>query len=206
MAFPFLTVFMVFIIGLSIRYAVLNKRREEKFDRFWEKEKEADHTPAKDLSTVSFLKVPIQSFPMGKWEDDEIAMIEERLRALSEKKLLNLTGKTNTELKLEYGTANLEIMSAIGEDFNELTVLLVDYAKALMEKHDYEGAAAVLEYGMSVGTDVSSDYTLLADCYLALGHPEKIELIKEQVQNRDLLLEQKIISYLDACTDPTADR
>ena len=84
MAFPFLTVFMVFIIGLSIRYAVLNKRREEKFDRFWEKEKEADHTPAKDLSTVTFLKVPIQSFPMGKWEDDEIAMIEERLRALSE--------------------------------------------------------------------------------------------------------------------------
>ena len=206
MAFPFLTVFMIFILALTARYAVLNKRREEKFEKFWEREAAADHTPAKDLSDLPYLSVPLDRFPIGKWDADEILMIEDRLKELSQKKMLNLTQESNTDLKLKYGTDNLEVLSEIGENYNELTVLLCDYAKALMETGDYDGAKTVLEYGVSVDTDVSTNYTLLGDCYVNLNTVEKINTLKEQVRNRHLLLGKKILTYLDTCTDPKADK
>ena len=132
-------------------------------------------------------------------------MIEEHLKELSQKKMLNLTQESNTDLKLKYGTDNLPVLSEIGENYNELTVLLCDYAKALMEVQDYEGARVVLEYGVSIETDVSTNYMLLGDCYQSLSTPEKITALKEQVVLRHLLLEQKILTYLDTCTDPKGD-
>ncbi|MCR5546058.1 MAG: hypothetical protein K6F30_06210 [Lachnospiraceae bacterium] len=205
MAFPFLTIFMIFIIFLFIRFTTLNKKQEETYNNFWDKEQDAENTPTKDISNLPYIKIPLSSLPMGKWDDDEIRMIEDNITELSTKRILNLTGKTNTELKLEYGTANLNVMSEIGENYNELTILLTDYGKALMQKGDYDSAASVFEYGAAIKSDVSSNYMLLGDCYIALHQARKIEAIKEQVLSMHLLLEYKIISYLDSLTPNTED-
>ncbi|MCR4674988.1 MAG: hypothetical protein K5675_08250 [Lachnospiraceae bacterium] len=205
MAFPFLTIFMIFIIFLFFRFSTLRKKQDEKINNFWDHEYDAEHTPARDISNLPYIKVPLSNFPLDKWDDDEIRMIEDSIRSLSEKRILNLTGKTNTELKLEYGTANLNVMSEIGENFNDLAVLLTDYGKALMQKGDFESAANVFEYGASIKSDVSSNYMLLGDCYIALHQERKLNTIKEQVQSMHLLLEHKIISYLDSLVPNTED-
>ena len=197
MAFPFLTIFIIFVLWLALRYATVKKKTSEKYDNFWEQEAQANNTPAKDLSTLDYLKIPVNRFPFDKWEDDEIQMIEVQIKELSEKRILNLTGKTNTELKLEYGTANLDAMTEIGDNFNTLIVLLVDYAKALMQRGDYEEAAKILEYGASVRSDISSNYMLLGDCYVALHKQKQIPVIREQVESMNLMLGHKITNYLD---------
>ena len=197
MAFPFLTIFIIFVLLLAFRYSSLKKKTSEKYNDFWGNEAKANNTPAVDLSTLDYLKVPLSKFPFGKWEDDEMQMMESQITELAEKRILNLSGKTNTDLKLEYGTANLEAMTEIGENFNTLIVLLVDYAKALMEKDDMEEAAKILEYGASIRSDISSNYMLLGDCYVALGQTKKIPIIRAQVESMDLLLGHKITSYLD---------
>ncbi len=197
MAFPFLTVFIIFVLLLAFRYSSLKKKTTEKYESFWGNEAKANNTPAADLSTIEYLKLPLERFPFGKWEDDEMQMMESQITELAEKRILNLSGKTNTELKLEYGTANLDAMTEIGENFNTLIVLLVDYAKALMEKNDLEEAVKILEYGASIGSDISSNYMLLGDCYVSLGQAKKIPVIRTQVESMDLLLGHKIITYLD---------
>lgn len=203
MPFPFFTAFIIFVIFLFFRFSYLNKKRENTYNNFWDLEKQAKHTPPKDISNLNYIQIPISSFGFGKWEDDEILLLEDQLSALSKERILNLTKKTNTELQLEYGTSNLETMSEIGENFNQLTILLTDYGKALMEKGDYEGAAKVFEYGASIKSDVSSNYTLLGDCYVALHQEKKIKIIREQVEALHLLLEHKIISYLDSLIPDT---
>ena len=197
MAFPFLTFFIAFVIALSLRYAYLNKKQKDTEEEFWAREEQAKHVPKKDLGELSYIKVPLETFPLGKYQDDEVAVLEESIIALSKKRLINITGMTNTEVKLAYGTDNLETLSGMEEDYNELTVLLVDYAKALMEQKDYEAAKKVLEFGVNTGTDVSANYELLGDCHLALDEKKEIEELKQTVLERHLLLESKILFYLD---------
>lgn len=205
MQFPFLTIFIAFVLFLFFRFSFLNKKQEEKMNKFWDMEQKAKTAPAKDINTLPYIKIPISTFPFGKWDDDEIIMLEDQLSALSKERIYNLTGKTNTEVQLEFGAANFEVMSEIGENFNQMTILLTDYGKALMEKGDYESAAKVFEFGASAKSDVSSNYTLLGDCYVALHQEKKIRLIKEQVESLHLLLEHKIIRYLDSLIPDTED-
>ena len=197
MAFPFLTFFIAFVIALSLRYAYLNKKQKDTEEEFWAREEKAKHVPKKDLSELEYIHVPMEDFPIGKYPDDEMAVLEDSIAKLSQKRLINITGMTNTEVKLAYGTDNLEVLSAMEEDYNELTVLLVDYAKALMERKDYESAQKVLRFGIDIGTDVSANYELLGDCCLALDKREEIEELKQTVLSRHLLLESKILFYLD---------
>ena len=197
MAFPFLAIFIVFVLLLSLRFSTVKKKTKEKYNAFWDNEAAANRVAAVDLSTLSYINVPISRFPFNKWEDDEIQMMESQIEELSKQRILNLTGKTNTELKLLYGAANLDALTEIGENFNTLIVLLVDYAKALMQKGDYEEAAKILEYGASIGSDISSNYMLLGDCYVALHRVSQIAVIRQQVESMDLLLGHKITSYLD---------
>ena len=195
--FPFLTIFLVFVISLAVRFAYLEKKRKDKEEAFWEKEEAANHVPATDLSKLSYIHIPIEEFPIGRYDDDEIAGIEDGLLALSKKRIINITGMTNTEVKLAYGTDNLEVLSEMEDAYNELTVLLVDYAKSLMEHEDYEAAKRVLLFGLEIGTDVSGNYELLGDCYHELCEDAAIEELKQRVMERHLLLESKILFYLD---------
>lgn len=197
MVFPFLTVFIIFLIALSLRFAWLKKNQYDREKAFWDREEAAAHVPAKDLSELSYIRVPIESFPLGRYDSDEIQSIEDALVRLGEKRIINITGMTNTEVKLAYGTDNLEALSAMEDSYNELTVLLCDYAKELMEHGDYESAIPVLEFGVSIATDVSANYELLGDCYVAVGKPEEIEPLKQRVMERHLLLESKVLYYLD---------
>ena len=195
--FPFLAGFLAFVIFLAIRFAYLNKKQETAMEDFWQREEAAKHVPKVDLSTISYIEIPMDRFPIGKYDDDETAAIEDALFALKKKRIININGMTNTEVKLKYGTDNLEALSDMEEAYNELTVLLVDYAKSLMEHGDHEGACAVLEFGVDTGTDVSANYELLGDCYKALDRPRDIETLKQTVLDRHLLLESKILFYLD---------
>lgn len=123
--------------------------------------------------------------------------MENEITSLSKKPLLNLTGKSNTELREIYGAPNLENMKAIGEDFDKLTIVLVNYAEALINAGLLTEAITVLEYGVFIKSDMSKNYTLLADCFSTLNQPRRIETLKEQLKPLHLLMEPVIISHFE---------
>ena len=197
MLFPILGIVLVGMIALALRYRYLNKKMDNDNEAFYERERIANSTPKKDISNLTYIKVPLDKFPIGQIEDDEIKVIEYKLVALSEKDILNLVGKTNTDLKEEYGVPNFDKMQEIGENFNELTVTLVEYSNELILRNMLDEAISVLEYGIAIKTDVSKNYTLLGDCYKQKNQPRKIKVLREQAERYDGIMRESIIRHLD---------
>ena len=201
MAFPFLTVFIVFVVFLAIRYRTIDKNQKKHIQDYWDRQATADRAPNKDLNTLPYLKFPNRTFPFGSVDDEEIAALEERIQELIHHPLLNLNGMDNAALRETYGSDNFDFMVNVSDEFDQLQMLLVDYAKALLEHDHTADAMQVLEVGVKIGTDVSSNYTLLGDCYKATGQLEKIPTLKEKLQQLHLLLEPSIVSYLDSLVE-----
>ena len=197
MLFPILGIVLVGMIALALRYRYLNKKMDNVNEAFYERERKANATPKKDISNLTYIKVPLEKFPIGQIEDEEIKVIEDKLVALSEKDILNLVGKTNTDLKEEYGVPNFDKMQEVGENFNELTVTLVEYGNELILRNMLDEAISVLEYGIAIKTDVSKNYTLLGDCYKQKNQPRKIKVLREQAERYDGIMRESIIRHLD---------
>lgn len=197
MLFPILGIVLVGMIALALRYRHLNKKMDDENEAFYERERRANSTPKKDISNLTYIKVPLEKFPLGQIEDEDIRAIEDKLTALSEKDILNLTGKTNTDLKEEYGVPNFDKMQQVGENFNDLTVTLVEYGNELMLRNYLDEAIGVLEYGIAIKTDMSKNYTLLGDCYKQKNQPRKIKVLREQAEHFDGIMRESIIRHLD---------
>ena len=197
MLFPILGVVLVGMVALALRYRYLNKKTDDENDAFYAREQKANATPKKDISNIKYIKIPLEKFPIGKVDDPDVKAIEDRIKALSDKDILNLTGKTNTELKEEYGVPNFDKMQEVGENFNDLTVALVDYGSELMLHNMYDEAISVLEYGIVIGTDMSKNYTLLADCYKLKNQPRRIATLREQAESYEGIMKDTILKHLD---------
>ncbi|MBQ9391537.1 MAG: hypothetical protein IJU02_05045 [Lachnospiraceae bacterium] len=197
MLFPILGIVLIGMIALALRYRYLNKKIDNDNDAFYERERRANSTPTKDISSLKYLDIPIDKFPIGEIDDSGLKEIEEKLVALSKKEILNLTGKTNTDLKEEYGVVNFEKMQQVGENFNDLTVVLIDYANALININRYDDAIKVLEYGIAIKTDISKNYTLLGDCYKEKGQSRKIRVLRDQAEHYEGIMKDSILRHLD---------
>lgn len=162
--FPGIATLLGVIVVLGVRYRYLSKKQKDKEESYYELEKRADAAPTADLSKLDYIKVPVQDFPFGFSDDPEVCLIEEELLALSKKPLLNLSRRSNTSLKLEFGARNLKKMQVIADDYDRLVVLLCDYAKILMENEMIEEACRVLSFGEDIGSDVSQNKALLQEC------------------------------------------
>ncbi len=197
MVFPLLGLILVGMVALALRYRHLNKKIDNDKEDFYERERRANSTLAKDISNIKYLTVPLDKWPIGQIDAPDIKAIEDRLKALSDKDILNLTHKTNTDLKEEYGVPNFDKMQQVGDNFNDLTVAIVDYANELMLHNMYDEAITVLEYGIVIGTDMSNNYTMLADCYAYKNQPRRIETLRTQAENYEGIMRSSILKHLD---------
>lgn len=174
-----LGLFLLFILLYAIARNQITRKEKETEEAFWEKERRANHTPKKDISNLAYITIPLDSFPLGKHQTEGILELESVLTQLSEKKIFSCNGMTNTELKLEYGTANFTFLSECDEHYTQLIRTLMDYAKLLTAEHHTEDAITVLEYGLSIRSDISENYTLLATLYSEKGEKHRIRSLIE---------------------------
>ena len=197
MGFPILPFFLLFIVLLTLRIKSLDAKQAKEQADFWDKEKAANTTPAKDISNLRYITIPIEKFPLNFSNDEKVIELENELKEISTHKLLNLTGISNTDLKLTYGVPNFDTMSQIGEDFDKACILLNSYGKVLFEAGRDEDAKNVLEFAVGVGTDISESYTMLADYYKKNSQKEKLSFLREQVSNSNSMLKNSILNKID---------
>lgn len=129
-------------------------------------------------------------------EDDEVSALFETLKELSGQKIVNLTGYTNTDLKLEYGTANITCLSEYDQNYTLLARSLQRLAEILYTNARIAEARAVLEFAVSTGTDVSHSYYLLADIYDADGEYDKKAALIEQADALRSTMKKVIVRTL----------
>lgn len=170
--------FLSSLIVFCLVIALTNRRHKkmiEKYEKeFWDREARANNTRKKSLANLTYISIPDFLLPERFMpENEEVSALFETLRELSGQKIVNLTGYTNTDLKLEYGTANITCLSEYDQNYTLLARSLQRLAEILYTNARIAEARAVLEFAVSTGTDVSHSYYLLADIYDADGEYDK---------------------------------
>ena len=209
MKYPFFASFIVFGFLFSFSMKRRTKKEKQYVDNFWEREREADSTRRKSLENLDYVAIPLQDLPMDVLGDlPEIEEYHEKLRELSGKKIFNFAGYSNTELKLEYGAPNINLLSEYDRNFEELITLLQEWASLLLqnwgegaqlcpEEERKQAAKKVLAFAVSIGSDITASYEKLVKLYLEYGEQDKLPALKEKAQKIRSLSKPRILALLD---------
>lgn len=200
--FPIFTVVFVLSLLFAGRIAYLRKKEAREDSEFWEREKAANLTPKRDITNLPYINIPIDKFPFDSCSLPAEEADIEMLRSLSGQKILNLVGKTNTDLKEAYGPQNLPELQACGDRFDQLETTLLHLGQSRISAEDYPSALRFLEYAAGIRSDISTVYTALGDCYAALGQPRKIKNLISTVPSANLMLENKVLDHLNKLLPP----
>ena len=209
--FPmFFLLALVFTAWLAFERIKSSKQDDERVRAFWEREREADSTRKKNLDTISYIKVPnwitldslSSSLPT---DDEELNRCNDILNSLMSQRILNLTGMTTTDIKLEYGPANINKVDEYDQNFTLFAQTIYAYGERLHTLGFDHEAMRVLRFGIDSLSDISGNYKLLATLYIKYGQQDKIPELKEAATNLNSLLKNSIIKYLDELTEEKTD-
>lgn len=180
MKFPFLATFILFIVLFNIRLRLASRKEEQQEEKFWDRELRSNSVRKKSLDTLEYVHLPYDLLPFGTAGDNEnLQEIEDELTALKDLKIVNLTGITNTDLKLEYGTANITALTEYDQNYTSLVIALQKWGDALYTLGRFEDAANVLEFAVKTRTDITATYRLLIDMYKT-----KLGLNEQEIQRK----------------------
>lgn len=188
--------FFIFLLWFRQKNRQNSAETETLDAQFWNREQEANFIRKKDITNLPLIQVPLDQLPFGASETAAVLDIEQDVRRDAEKKMLNLSGKSNTDLKLEYGTANLEILSEYDANATVLLRHINRWGTLLFEEQDFVNAKTVLEYGISIGTDISANYVNLAKIYASEDNISGIQELLDSAQNLNTLMKNNIIAEL----------
>lgn len=178
MKFPFLASFIIFILVLTHRIHRQRNQEASNEKSFWEREQAANSVRRKPLDNLEYIHIPIEDLPHNLMTEDEtVADCLNTINGLLEQKIVNFTGYTNTELKFEYGTANIDLLAAYDQNYTLLVTTLQKWADALWNADHKKEAVQIMEFAVNTRTDVSRAYYKLAEYYSANGQREKINAL-----------------------------
>lgn len=184
MKMPFFASFIIFIVWLTYELSKGRRQAEKERNSFWEKEAEANRTRRKSLDHLNYITIPLDSLPMDIMSEDEtIKEYQQIIHSLADSPIVNFTGFTNTDLKLEYGAPNIELLTRYDQNYTTLVCTLQKWAQRLYESGYITEATRLMEFAISIDTDVSGTYRLLATIYSTGGEKEKIEELKNRAEN-----------------------
>lgn len=193
----FFCCFVVFALWLRYELNNSNKAPDTESDEFWKRERESNFIPKKDISNLDYIQVPLDSFPFcDDTTDEKLADLQDKVRTGAGKKMLNLTGQTNTDLKFAYGSANYPLLADYDQNFTVFIRNLYAWAKYLHETDKIPEARLLLEFGVSCRSDVSGNYYLLGSIYLKDDELDAFHHLLEQAENIPGSRKDTIISHL----------
>ena len=190
-------VIIIFVIWLQYEIRKSKRMSEKSNEGYWDLETRANQTRRADISVLDYITVPVDILPMSDHEDPEINICRDLIRQLSGKKILNLTGITNTQLKLQYGAANINQLTEYDGNYTSLVRTLQQWGERLYSHGFVSEAVAVLEYAVSIQSDISKTYKLLASIYMELKAPEKIDYLIEVLSGLKMLRKDLVIEDLN---------
>lgn len=195
----YLCLVLIFVLWLNYEINKTNRLENKNREKFWEKEARANKTRKTDISDLDYITIPVDKLPTDDHSDPAIKSYRDTIVSHSNKKILNLSGFSNTDLKLEYGAANLGLLSEYDNNFIIMVTNLNKWAERLYNIGYPDEAAAVLETAVECRSDTHKTYELLARIYSEQGMKDKIASLIEKigsvpVRDKESLL-KKISKY-----------
>jgi len=200
---PYFVVLIV-ILQYVLRKGTRNQKAKEQ--AFWDREAKANEVRRQDISKLNYITIP-DNLPLvnsGNNTFDELVAEDGSLEralaiinSLRDKKILNLTGVSNTDLKLSYGVANLTELTQYDDNFTELTKAIAAVGHRLLEANDTEDALIFLEYGIEIGSDITSNYVDLGIIYASRDEQDGINRLMERSKELNSLSKTTIFNQLN---------
>lgn len=175
--FVYFSILIIFVLWLQYELHKDSRLSKKSSEAFWKNESRANLTRRADLSSLEYITIPYDRLPMTDSPDSTINSYRDIILSLSGKKIVNLTGLTNTDLKLKYGAANLDALMEYDNNYTILVSMLHKWGDRLYNQGYTEDAVKVLEFAVICLTDVGRTYQLLAEIYRQQDAPEKIEAL-----------------------------
>lgn len=224
--YPIFASFIIFVIFFS--WSMHRHKNDDRLETedFFARERKANATRKKPLDSLDYIEIPdtlltpinthlLSSVsnssmdvtnnlpPYGETiSADDLYDLEEylkRLLSLKDKKIVNLTGQTNTDLKLEYGVANLNNLITYDENYTRLIQSIQDLAICYYRIGYLEVAKKYLDFSVSTHSDMCSSYILLANIDFELGlHDDLVYLLQsiEQIPgSRRATIDRKLKEF-----------
>ena len=174
---------LIFVLWLNYEIRKGKKTTQKSLDLFWQKEYDSNLARRKDISGLDYLSVTLETLPLQDFEDDTINSYRDTVLKLSERKMINLSGQTNTELKFEYGIANFNLLSSYDNNYTAFVSMLQKWASRLMGRGYITEAQAVLEFSIfSCKTDVIQAYRMLAKIYSSQNRSDQITALMNAIE------------------------
>lgn len=175
MKFPFLASVILFTIFLRKLLGREDTKSRQANESFWERERRANATRRQSLEHLDYITIPLEQLPLYTLnENEEVQNCIATITSLGEKEIVNFTGFTNTDLKLEYGAANITKLMHFDQNYTLLVRTLQKWAALLYENGFAKEAMILLEFAVSTRSDISASYSLLCKIYHEFNCTEKI--------------------------------
>ena len=170
--FPFLAIFIIFCIILTYYIKKSDTSQKEVMDNFFEKERLANQVRKKDISQLNYITIPFEKIPYLINTPTEKLFF-----SFAEKTMVNLNGLSNTDLKLQYGTANLSILSEYDANYMDMITVLPNYVDDLLEAGHTSTAQMLLEFAVGTKADSRKIYNQLLSIYKETNQLNKIDYL-----------------------------
>lgn len=176
--------FLALCYIVSRNVSRFKKSHGQSHEEFLEQESRANSVRKADISALPYVEIPLNELPLDALSTCGCSALAEELRALASVKILNLSMYTNTELKLMYGPANLTALSDCDDAYTSLIMLLNKIGASLLEADRPDDAEKFLSFAISIGSDITTSYTMLATLY---AKKHDINRIDRLIGNADSL-------------------
>ncbi|MCR5515360.1 MAG: hypothetical protein K6F41_02795 [Lachnospira sp.] len=199
---------MIVIFNFLLRRG--SNKQEQRTKAFWDKESKANLTRKQDISKLNYITIPNNlpqlnegdtQFDLAVSENKTLMRRFEELESLREKKILNLSSISNTDLKMEYGAANLTELSSYDDNYTTLIKNLSTIGHELINLGFKDKAAIYLETGIELGTDIKSNYYDLASLYIETNNDEKLAYLIKKAEELESINKEVIIEQLQEMSD-----
>ncbi|MBQ1193592.1 MAG: hypothetical protein IIX45_05670 [Lachnospiraceae bacterium] len=198
--YPIFGLFIIFVIWQAYERNKSSRLSKKSTEDFWQNEADANNIRKQSLDNENYITINEKLLINNLWhnhpEDEELINLSTTLSSLMDKRILNLTGKTSTELKFMYGVANLNEVSTYDDNYTLMSKTIAAYGTRLMELDNIDAAIEVFEFGIDSLTDISSNYKHLALLYIRKNEREKIKHLIEVANSLDSLMKDNILKSL----------
>ena len=159
-----LILFILFIAVITFAIKRADSAQAKVTEEFWEKERKANSTLRGDTTDLCYITIPEKFFPLNN----------DKINDLRDKTLVNLTGMTNTDLKLKYGILNFKKLSEYDDNFTKFVSMLPDYYNRLKEAGYESLGNELLELAVEQGADSKNVYSLLANAFISMSKTDRL--------------------------------
>ncbi|MBN2220823.1 MAG: hypothetical protein JW708_01370 [Vallitaleaceae bacterium] len=201
MGFP--VVFLMFCIFVGLFYYHIKRTtRLERLERekFWSKEEASLIVRKKDFHKEDFLIPNLASLKLDA-SHPEIAQLIQKIKTLATYDMMSFPELSNTELRLQFGTANQSIISQNEENYHSFLRCLASYGKIMLEYQDFEEAKHAFEECIRLKSDFSEHYVELAKLYLQEDKHSEMEALIEKARSLSTLNKDIILNRLSRLSD-----